>query len=601
MAAGASQPMEIVGYPAIHVGLVTQLWRRKLYFIVVFVSVLLLVGAAISVLPTRYLATGQIIVAEQEPLAGNDSAAWVQKLGDPADLESHLLRVRSPRLLRTVLNQTEIVPAIRKECEAASAQSKIKSLMRFFEADRGCDKLVASNDAMLDWMQSRYTTGSVGRSRVIAVAYQSPDPAVAQTMANSLISAYLADELAEKVESRSAATSWLWREIAQIGDDLRKQDLEIQAYRRQHGLVRGQVASVSSEQLTAMGQQLAVAQAAQAEAAARMREMAAGTGHSAADSREVLDSRTVADLKQELSTISGKIASLSQSVSFSHPSLIALRRQQADVQARIDRETRDIASSAQRNYAAATMQVTNLSRQLDALKQEVGSATDSEASIASMVRDAEIKRELYVDLYKKASQMETERRVVTGDTHLVNYAELPTAPSFPKRLPFAAAGLVAALIAAAAAALLKDRADHSVRASNGLELVTGANVLVQVPMQDRSASGLAAALRLVATPSMLQESIRSLYAQIVLAGVDGKMRTILVTSSKPQEGKTFTTLALAHFAAASGRKVLAIECDLRCPSFRNGLAVRSSPGLSEVLDGPGDFLRGGLIDVASGP
>jgi capsular exopolysaccharide synthesis family protein len=577
-------------------GLFAQLWRRKFVFGAVFASVIVVVAAALAILPTRYTAIGSFIVADQEPTAATDaSAAWVQKLGDPADLESHLLLLRSPRLLRAVLAKPETQAAVLRECETEASHFGFDRAMRAIRSAPSCQQMLTKDDDLFEWVSQRYGAGVLGRSRVISVSYQSSVPEVAQTMTNALIAAYLADELDQKVKSRTDAVAWLWKEIDQIGADLRKEDLEIQAFRNGHGLVRGQFAGISSEQLTAVGQQLAAAKAAKAEAQARLDE-AGGAAQRSPDSRAILDSRTVTQLKLQLAPVTAQLASSMQTLGANHPFVVALQRQRDDIQARIARESQAVATSAQRAYAAATDQVASLERQVETLKGDVGSATDAEAAIAGMVRDADIKRELYVDLYKRASAMETDRRVLTGNTHLVNLADLPSIPSFPKRAPFAAAGLVLAAILGAAAALLRDRADRTVRAAGEIEALSGLPVMAQLPRAAAS-GGMAVSLREAAQPSMLQETIRGLYAQLMFHRSRHALRTLLITSSGSGEGKSFTTLALARFAAASGLRVLAIEGDLRRPCFRTVLPGGEGPGLSDYLAG-----RAGVenVIVASG-
>jgi capsular exopolysaccharide synthesis family protein len=565
-------------------GLLAQLWRRKGICGGVFVGVLAIVGIAIAVLPTRYTATGSFIVAGQEPAAVDTSAAWVQKLGDPADLESHLLLIRSPRLLRAVLARPDVPAALLLECQTEASRPGPELLLNYIHPDKSCQQQLATEDAMLDWVTLRYGAATAGRSRVINVSYQSSVASVAQIMTNALITVYLADELQQKVESRSSAVAWLWKEIDQIGSDLRKEDLEIQAYRNAHGLVRGSLAGISSEQLSSLSQQLAVAKAARAEAQARLQE-AGDDGTRSNDARAVLDSRSVTELKLQLSLVTQQLANSAQTFGPNHPTIVALQRQRDDIQGRIARETQAVGISAQRAFAAATEQVATLQKQLDALKLDVGSATDAEAAIASMVRNAEIKRELYVELYKRASGMETDRRVLTGNTHLVNLADLPSLPSFPKRAPFAAAGLVLAAILGVAAALLRDRADRSVRAADDIEQLSGIPVLAQLPRAKSGARNMTVALREASQPSMLQETLRGLYAQLMLQRSGTPLRTLLVTSAGSGEGKTFTTIALARFAASSGLRVLLIEGDLRRPSFQNVMQRHPGPGLSDYLAG----------------
>ena len=92
-----------------------------------------------------------------------------------------------------------------------------------------------------------------------------------------------------------------------------------------------------------------------------------------------------------------------------------------------------------------------LTKQVDNLKSEAGQASNYETQIAGTVRDAQVKRELYIELSKRANELETEREVLSASSALVSLAELPTSPSFPQPLPFlvgggALAGILAAML-----------------------------------------------------------------------------------------------------------------------------------------------------------
>jgi uncharacterized protein involved in exopolysaccharide biosynthesis/Mrp family chromosome partitioning ATPase len=584
-------------------------------FLAVFLATIGATILALIVLPVRYLATASVIVADQEPGVGSTSSAWAQKLGDPADLESQLLVIRSPRLLRQVMNVDGVVAAVIEECEHG----------RILGSGQ-CEKLKSDTTSFIEYVEGHYSVASAGRSRVINISYQSPIPQVAQRLANALTSAFLDDQRSEGANSREVATSWLWQELKQLDSQLRQADEKIQQFRRNKGLMRGATAPITSERLTSVGQQLAAAEAARAEALARLNEIKSEQARGPSDAPSVLSSRSIADLKQQLTTVSAQLASATTVLGPKHPSILALSREQALVQQRLLDEMKTIAASAQKTFDASDALVTSLKHQMDAAKTAAGSATLDEASIESMVRDAEIKRQQYAELYKKASELETERRVLLGSTRLVSMAELPNKPFFPKKVPFLAAGSTLALILAVAAALLADWLFS--RVNNGLAAVpvasreakpgpehvvtepapaerpsllsamAGAPILARLPklkkpqplsvvgaiLQDHAHISVGQALRLANIDAAFQEVLARLWSNL-RRGAAGAGQRLVVTSDADGHGRTLTTLALARHVAATGCRVLVVECDLLNPAFAQALSLHAGPGLRGVVAG----------------
>ena len=143
--------------------LVQRFWRRRHVFAVAFAAVLGLTLLALVVLPVRYLATGSVIIAEQEPNLTETQAAWAQKIGDPADLESQLLVIRSPRVLRLAMTAPGATDAAAEDCISNSHGLLFGSTAR-------CEQLKTDSAAFVDYVQNRYAIGAVGRSRVINIS-----------------------------------------------------------------------------------------------------------------------------------------------------------------------------------------------------------------------------------------------------------------------------------------------------------------------------------------------------------------------------------------------------------------------------------------------
>jgi succinoglycan biosynthesis transport protein ExoP len=562
--------------------LLTRLRRQKGILAASFSVVLLLVAATYFVLPRWYDATATILLSTPDQILGSDTstaAASEQKKGDPADVESQMLVAQS--LAHQVAADQNVRNRLRDECYALRNVVSVL-IEKATGTPSTCYRLSMDARAVEDSLRGRVLVNGSGRARVLAITYSSPLPEVAQAIPNIYAAAYLANGRKQKLEPREEALKWLRSETGRLAAQLAALEPSIDKFRRDRGLARGQTASIASEQLSSISQRLADAAAQRAVSASKLEQLQA-----AGDNGQVHDVQgnpTVSDLRKRLSDVDAQIAQMSTSHGAGYPDLKAFVQQRAQLASELDAEMQRVASGMRGEASAARSGVLDLQKELDAAKEQVELGTGAETSIASLERNADILRDIYTDLSKKMNEVQTESRMLYPDAQLLNSAELPNRISFPVKLPFALTGFLLASGLGMGAALLRDRTDSTVRAGSSLQASAGVQVLGYIP----SVSGgiMRRALpdaRQVVQPSALQEAVRVLYANVVLAHENESARVVMLTSSQAGDGKTFLTLALAHFAAAAGRRVLAIECDLRRPKFSSSLGLKSGVGLSDSL------------------
>ncbi|MCC7372107.1 MAG: CpsD/CapB family tyrosine-protein kinase [Chloroflexi bacterium] len=98
----------------------------------------------------------------------------------------------------------------------------------------------------------------------------------------------------------------------------------------------------------------------------------------------------------------------------------------------------------------------------------------------------------------------------------------------------------------------------------------------------KSGTGL---VMIQAPRSAAAEAYRSLSTNIRFSSLDQDVKTLLVTSVAPNEGKTVVLANLAAAMAESGRRIVAVDCDLRRPTLHGLFGLTDTPGLtSMVLD-----------------
>lgn len=84
---------------------------------------------------------------------------------------------------------------------------------------------------------------------------------------------------------------------------------------------------------------------------------------------------------------------------------------------------------------------------------------------------------------------------------------------------------------------------------------------------------------------VVQNAAKTLFANIRFASVDRPVKSIVLTSSVPNEGKSTVAYNLAQAIASSGKRTLIVECDMRRRSLADMVGARARHGIYAVLSG----------------
>jgi capsular exopolysaccharide synthesis family protein len=184
----------------------------------------------------------------------------------------------------------------------------------------------------------------------------------------------------------------------------------------------------------------------------------------------------------------------------------------------------------------------------------------------------------------RLEQLQTLASLQTGNAEVVETADVPTSASSPQIARNAALGALLGVVLGVALALILDRVDRRIREPDELQEIFDLPVLGYVPESANLRRQNADRPWLVGREA---EAFRMLRTSLLYFNVDRDIRSILVTSSAPSEGKTTVSWNLACAAAAGGADVLLIEADMRHPTLRKyvGDAAAGRAGLGEMLAG----------------
>jgi capsular exopolysaccharide synthesis family protein len=170
----------------------------------------------------------------------------------------------------------------------------------------------------------------------------------------------------------------------------------------------------------------------------------------------------------------------------------------------------------------------------------------------------------------------------TGEAQLVQPATEPGSPSTPKTTRNVALGILLGLLLGISLALLRDQFDRRLKTVDEAEATFGLPVLATIPQSHEIEDPEKAE----AKPSGEEaEAFRMLRANLQYFSVDQELKSILVTSPAPADGKTMVVWNLALTEARAGKRILVIEADLRRPRLAERLGLSGERGLGLVLAG----------------
>ncbi|MBV9933954.1 MAG: polysaccharide biosynthesis tyrosine autokinase, partial [Actinobacteria bacterium] len=189
---------------------------------------------------------------------------------------------------------------------------------------------------------------------------------------------------------------------------------------------------------------------------------------------------------------------------------------------------------------------------------------------------------------QQVDQLSVDSQLRSGGAQLVSPAKTPSSPVRPKPFQDAALGGLGGLVLGVGLAFLREYLDDSVKDKGDVERALGGHVptLGLVPAVATWRDADSPMVVSLSDPSSSEaEAYRTLRTSVAFASLENSLKTILVTSGKPAEGKTTTVANLGVALARAGKRVVIASADLRQPRLHSFFGLNNDVGFTSVLLG----------------
>jgi capsular exopolysaccharide synthesis family protein len=480
----------------------------------------------------------------------------------------------------------------------------------------GNDTLDDALDAALDAASRSLQVRASDGSRILTIVCDSTDPHIAAAFANTVVEEFIGRGVRSRWEAARQTERWLDGRLAASRENLEDAEARLRAYVQQRGLFfTPQQHRLEEERLGQFQQALSRAQEDR---------VARQTRHELADSRrpeaisEVLDDGALGDYRSQLVDLRRQYAELASLYTDQHHRVKQVLAQIQTLEPILEQERAARISRIHNEFDAAVRREKLLAEGYRQQKELVLRQADVAVEYNLLDRDVQTARQIYETLLQRVKEAGIASAMAASPARVVDPATAPAEPYTPNVSLSGAMGLLCGAFVGMVVVFLRDQTDHRLKQPGeaawhvgvpelgvvyksarlaGSGLYRGSTLVLRIAWrQDPTPLAIAPKDSSPGMPSRIElgawqrkqsrwaECFRATRTSILFHGSgQGGVKSLVVTSPTPGNGKSTIACNLAIAMAETGRRTLLIDADLRRPRLHEVFGFSGTRGLSDLL------------------
>lgn len=429
-------------------------------------------------------------------------------------------------------------------------------------------------------------------SRLVSITFTSPDPALSAKVANAWADNFIKTNLDRKIQSTAYGREALQQQLAEYKNRLDESQRQLVAYASNQQIINlpyqsggdsstTQERSIVADDLSSLNTALNEATADRIAAEAKYRS----AGRAGA-SQEALGNNALNNLRERRAEQAAELEELLVRFEEGYPAVQAIKTQIAQLDRSIAREEARIAGSIEAQYRQAVQREQALASRVSGLKSDFLDLRRRSIQYNIYQQEVDTNRALYDGLLQRFKEIGVAAGVGVNNVSIVDAADIPQDPSSPNLLLNLAISILVGLGLGAGLAFALEQLDDAIADPSEIQRLLGLPLLGSVPLVPADLTPRDA---IIDRKSELFDAYIAVHTNLRFTTDHGVPQTFSITSTRPAEGKSTTSLALAATLARTGQKVILVDGDMRSPSVHQLGGVDHDRGLSNFLAGENDI------------
>lgn len=560
------------------------LWilRRHLWKLAAFVASCVLITAVVSArLQPIYESTATVDVDRQAPseVVGADSTRAAELSDADQFLATQIKLIESDGVLRPVAEQYHL---LEREGQIRSASD-----------------LHAQEVESAPVVLKRLKVTRPPNTYLLLISYRSPNPQLAADVANAIATSYLTHTYDIRIRSSANMSAFMEKQLDELKAKMEKSSLALSQFQKDLDVVNPEEkTNILSARLLQLNTEYTTAQGDRVSKEAAWNAIKSGSIAAAQVSSR---GPALEKLNDALNQAKQRFALVKSTYGSTHPEYRKAASELAEVEKEFDNTRKGIVSEIGVEYQQALNREQMLQKTVAETKADWDSLNSRSFEYQQLKQEADADRTLYDELIRKIREADINAGFQNNNIRIADQARPPLRPVFPRIKLYILLTFLFSTLLAVGTAILLDSLDTTLRDPEEASRYLGADVIGTMPVDTQAAqlprpvtleplnpaqtkivpnSGRKGYYR---TRSNFDEAVRTLRNTILLSDFEGRLRSIVLTSATPSEGKTTVACHLAISNADRGKKTLLVDADLRRPSVHAKFGLNPKEGLANVL------------------